>query len=172
MRKSLSLITLFFSIICFGQNCKYKTNEIDEFTKNKILETKIEVFTVSGMGLGFSTSYTLKKINEKRYLNFKITSPSIFTLREGDKIMFKTDSENTIDLIFPNTIIANNVYNSHLKTTTWLENILIPIDELTYQRLSNEKVLKLRVYTTDGYIDDDINEKRSKKFKELLKCIE
>jgi len=172
MKKIILLTLILTTNFILGQNCKYKINETDEFTKNKILETKAELFTISGMGLGFSCGYSLKKINENKYLKLSISSPSIFTLRQGSEIMFKTDKEETINLKFPETVIADGQYNSTLKSTHWGAYILIPIPNDINERLLNEKISKLRVYTGDGYIDDDIKEKRAVKFVEYLKCIQ
>lgn len=155
-----------------SQNCKYKMNEVDEFTNDRILETKADVFTISGMGLGFSCGYSLKKINDQRYLKLNVMSPSIVSLREGDEIMFKTDKEETINMTFPTTVIAEGIYNSALKSTHWNASILIPIPDNVNERFLNETLIKLRVYTTDGYVDDDIKAKRAKKFVEYLKCIQ
>lgn len=171
--KNFYLITILFtSAIIYSQDCKYKRNEVDEFTKHKILETKPELFTISGMGLGFSTSYTLLKINDQRYISFSATSPSIFTFQKDGEIMFKVESENAIILSFPESVVANGTYNSSVKSTHWSATIGIPISEEIYQRFLKEKIAKLRVYTAKGFIDDDISEKRDKKFKQLLKCIE
>jgi len=172
MKKIIIALILVFTTFGFSQNCKYKINEVDEFTKNKILETKREAFTMSGIGFGFSTNYSFKKINNTRYLKLYVSSPSIFTLRQGEEIILKTESDNTISLKFLETIIPKSSYNSQLNNTTWYEDVLIPISDDNYQRLLTETILKLRIYTGDGYIDDDIKEKRAKKFKENLKCIE
>ncbi|URM37195.1 hypothetical protein [Flavobacterium anhuiense] len=172
MKKITLPFLLLYSSFIFSQDCKYKRNEIDEFTKNKILETKENLFTLSGMGLGFSCAYTLKKINDNRYINLHITAPSIFTLRESHEIMFKTEKDSTIDLKFIESIVANGTYNTSLKSTHWSAQTMIPITAEAYERLKNEKITKLRVYTVDGHHDDDVSEKRDKKFKELLKCIE
>ena len=162
-------------MLSFSQNCKYKINETDEFTKNKILETKYELLTISGLGFGFSSGYSLKKVNNNRYLKLGISSPSIFTLREGRDIMFKTSAEDVISLKFPETIIADYISGTRIGSSTtpsrWSGTILIPISDETYQRLLVEKILKVRIYTGDGYVDDDIKEKKAIKFQELLKCI-
>jgi hypothetical protein len=172
MKKIILIILLSGSFTMFGQNCKYKIDEIDEFTKSRIIETRESLFTISGMGLGFSCGYSLKKINDSRYLKLIITSPSIFTLRKGNKIMFLTDKEETIDLYFPESVVADGAYNSSLKSTHWSAHIYIPISNNINERLLNEKLKKLRVYTADGYIDDDIKEKRAIKFVNYLRCIQ
>lgn len=172
MRETILLLLLIFTTSIFAQKCKFKINEVDEFTKNKILETRPAIFTSSGVGLGFSSSYSLKKINDEKYLKFKITSSSIFTLREGNKVMFKTNKEETINLKFPETIIANGSYNTSFRTTFWTGEILIPISDEINKRFQNEKIIKLRVYTGDGYVDGEINSKRATKFVEHLKCIQ
>lgn len=171
MKKITFLILTLSSTFIYSQDCKYKRNEVDEFTKHKILETKPELFTISGMGLGFSTSYSLLKINDEKFIKFSVTSPSIFTLQKGSEIMFKVEAENAIILTFPESIVANGTYNSSLKSTHWSGTIVISISDINYQRLLNEKVTKLRVYTANGFVDDDISEKRDKKFKALLTCI-
>jgi|GEM_PF-3164934 len=170
MKKTL-FIALLFANFTFGQNCKYKINTIDEFTKSQILQTKEEILTVSGMGFGFSTSYAFKKIDNARYLRLGISSSKIFTLKKGEEILFKTENENPVSLKFSETTIADGQYNSSFKTTHWGGSVLIPISDEVYNRLQNEKIVKLRVYTADGYVDDDIKEKRAVKFKELLNCI-
>lgn len=172
MRPIYLIALILTSTFVYSQDCKYKKNEVDEFTKHKILETKSELFTISGMGLGFSTNYSLLKVNENRFLKLTITSPSIFTLEKGSDIMFKVEAENAITLTFPESIVANGSYNTTLKSTHWNGYIIIPISEENYQRFLNEKISKLRVYTSNGYIDDDISEKRDKKFKNLLSCIQ
>jgi hypothetical protein len=176
MKKIILPALLLITSTIIGQNCKYKINEIDEFTKNKVLETKGGLLTMSGLGFGFSCSYSFKKINDIKFLNLSITSPSIFTLRQGRDIMFKTDKEETVILNFAETIVAEFVSGSRIGTMTspsfWTGSILIPISNENFERLVNEKVLKLRVYTGDGYVDDDISVSSAKKFKEQLKCIE
>jgi len=172
MKKTLLALTFVFANAAFAQECKYKRNEVDEFTKNKILETKEGVFTISGMGLGFSTGFALMKVNNDRFLKLNVTSPSIFTLQNGSEIMFKVEGADPIVLNFPESIVANGVYNTSIKSTLWSGSIAIPLSEENYKRFLNEKISKLRVHTANGYVDDDVSEKRDKKFKELLKCIE
>lgn len=175
MKKIIYLLIIATSFFTYAQDCNYKTNEVDEFTKKTILETKAQTLTISGMGVGFSTAISFRKVDSNRYLKLKIASPSVFSLRKGDKIMFKTDSENTIDLEFENTVIADYNSGTLIGTTrtpsNWTGDIFINISDEIYNRLLNENILKLRVYTSDGYVDDDVSSKRNKKVKELLKCI-
>lgn len=168
---TLVLFAIILSVSSYSQNCKYKTNEVDDFTKNKILETKEELLTISGMGFGFSTSYNLKKVNENRYLKLNVSSPNIFTIKAGDEIMFKSNNDKPISLKFSETVILEPQYNSSSRSTIWYGFILIPISDENYIRLLQEPISKLRFYTSDGFIDDEIKDKRGKKFKELLKCI-
>lgn len=165
----LSLLT---GCVSFAQDCDYKRNEVDEFTKKTILETKEEALAISGMGMGFSCTYNLLKIDGIRYLKLHVYSPKIFTLKQGSNIMLKTDKENPITLTFPETVIADHSYNSSIKTTHWSGIVLIPISDDAYNRMRNENISKLRVYTADGYIDDDVKAKHDKKIKKALTCIQ
>ena len=148
--------------------CDYKVNKTDEFTKDIILETKGGRFTASGLFYG--SGYSLKKINGIKYLKFGIAGPSIFTLEKDGEIMFKTDEDKIITLKFTESMVADYVTANNI--TIWGANNHIQLTDDIYERFLNETIVKMRVYTSEGYIDDDIKSKHLKKFKEQLKCIE
>ena len=159
MKKIILGLLLVTSMISFSQNCKYKINETDEFTKNKILETEFEWIS-SNIGGSF------KKINDKKALRLQLNSSSVFSVREGSKVMFLTDKEEPITFIFPET----NISKISTMTSFYSINYLM-LSEENQNRLLNEKISKIRIYYSDGYIDTDIKEKKAIKFQELLKCI-
>lgn len=159
MKKIILGLALLSMSISFSQNCKYKTNEVDEFTKNKILETEFEWISPN-IGSSF------KKVNEKKALRLQINSSSVFSVREGSNVMFLTDKEDPITLVFSET----NISKISTLTSFYSINYLILSDE-NQARLLNEKITKIRIYYSDGYVDTDIKEKKVMKFKELLKCI-
>lgn len=176
MKKVIIIFGFLITIFGYGQDCKYKRNEIDEFTKSKILETKSELLTISGMGFGFSSSVSFKKVDNQRYLKLAITSPSVFSIRKDDKIMFKTNAETSIELSFVETIISDYISGTRIGTSTTPSThkamIIIPLSNSELERLYTEDILKARIHTSDGYIDDDVKSKRAKKIKEYAKCIE
>jgi len=160
MKKIIIAWILVFTSFGYSQNCKYEKNEIDEFTKNKILETKFEWLTPN-------QGYAFKKINKSKNLKIKLNYNSVFSIRKNDKIMFLTENNEPITLLFEETVISNilNLNNFYIIT-------LINISDKIVDRFKNESINKIRIYYSDGYLDYDVKEKRAKKFKEILKCIE
>lgn len=168
MKKLLLKLALISCLNLFAQNCKYEINEVDEFTKKTILETKEQTLSRS---FNFYTAFSFKKIDDKKFLKLFISSTSIFSIRENHEIIFITDGDNSVILKFIQSKVSRGKYDSNSRITIWSETFYLPIDEETFQRLSNENILKLRVYTSDGYIDDEVKEKHAKKFKEQIICI-
>lgn len=160
--KNILIMLLFSSCLIYSQDCKYKKNEVDEFTKNKILETNYE-------WLGEQTGYTLKKVNESRFLQVRIESFKMLSIHEGSKLMFLTEKEDPITILFPKFDISKRS-DSPLKEYYIVESI--PLSDDIYERFKNETTTKVRIYTSDGYIEKKIKDKRALKFRELLKCIE
>ncbi|MEZ0004913.1 hypothetical protein ABH942_000256 [Flavobacterium sp. 28YEA47A] len=169
--KKILLLLLLSGSLAYGQKCKYKRDEVDEFTKHRILETKDNPLTISWTS-SFSCTYNLLNIDDKRYLVLNAYGPSAFTLREGAEVLFKTDAEEPIRLAFPKTVISGSGYNSSLKNIYFTASQMIPLPDEAYSRLLKEGITKLRVYTGQGYADDEVKPKHDKKLKEMLKCIE
>lgn len=147
-------------MVSSGQDCKYKINEVDEFTKSKILETNFEWLS-SNLGCSF------KKINEQKAIKLQIESSSVFSISDGSKIMFLTEKDNPITLIFSEYEISkmSSLTNFYIIT-------FIKLTDEDNSRLLSETVNKIRIYTTDGYVDYSVKEKRAKKFQDILKCIQ
>jgi len=162
MNKVTVLVFLFYASVLQCQECKYKKNEVDDFTKSKILETNFE-------WLAEQAGYVLKKVDDSRTLQLRIESLKMISIQEGNKVMFLTEREEPITVHFPKFEISKR--SSGPVTTYYIiENI--NITEEVYQRFKNETISKIRVYTNDGYLDKNIKDKRANKFRELIKCIE
>lgn len=162
MKNITFLLLILLTTLSYGQDCKYKRNEVDQFTKNKVLETKSE-------WLGENIAYTLKKIDDTKYLRIELGSYSVFAINDGAKLMFLTDKDESIELIFPKYEISKTTPGA-VASQYVVETINISGDVL--KRLQTEKIIKVRFYTTEGYIDKPIKEKRASKFRDQLKCIE
>lgn len=160
MKHLYFFVILITSSLLYSQECKYDKNEVDEFTKNKILETKFE-------WLGNNFGYNFKKINDSKFLRIEIHHSKVFSIRDGSKLMFLTEKEEPITILFPKYEISKVSSASNYYVVQYLN-----LSEELLSRFKNEKISKARIYTTDGYLEIDIKDKRSIKFKELLKCIE
>ena len=172
MKKIILLFMMLAGLTMSAQKCKYAKNEVDKFTNKTIVETKEDAFVISGMGLGFSVGYSLYKSDNNKYLKLRLTdSGSLFAIREGNEIMFKLENGNVINLKFIESQIADSSYNSGLKATFHKIITLVPITNEEIDQFKNNKLTDIRIYTTDGYVDKEVKEKRAKIFQELLKCI-
>ena len=167
--KYILFLIMISSLSVAAQDCKFKKNEVDEFTKQKVLETKQETLSKSGT---FYSAITAKKINDQRILEVYFSSLSLFSLYEGKTLMLLTDKGDVIELKFPESKVSDRLYNSAAKTTTWFQTQYFPLNDDTYRKLLSSKINKVRVNSSDGYIDSEVKDKWWKKDQELLKCIE
>ncbi|MGG5506759.1 MULTISPECIES: hypothetical protein [unclassified Myroides] len=173
MKNIFLIIVILSSFIANAQKCKYQRNEVDNFTKKTIIETKREIFTTSGMGLGFGTAYSLFKSDDNKFIRFYFsTTDKPFAIKEGDNIMIKFSDDDVMSLKFSKSDISNSSYISQIKTSTYSLDALISITESDIRIFESKIITDIRVYTTDGYIDGEVNAKRAKKFQSILKCIE
>lgn len=167
MRK-ITIVLLMAMAVGYSQNCKYEKNEVDEFTKNKILVVKgSEIFKTSMFtGLYFQIS----KINETKFITFSLTSGSVFVLEKGEnKIMLKTKDEQIINIGFDETLVSEIVTGS-IGIMCYCHQRVLLNDNLLY-KLKNVEIIKVRIYTKDGYIEKEVKNKHSKNISQDLKCI-
>ncbi|WP_417237222.1 hypothetical protein [Bizionia paragorgiae] len=177
MNKILLLPLIFIFIGCgtprsqLKGHCKLKIDTVDEFTKKRILQTREESFTISGMGLGTSTYVYSKKVDEKTYLIFHIVSPSAFSIHEGNNIMLLFKDDSVLEIPFENTEIADFTYIDGIGSI-WSVRSYFELPENEIQILKEKKVKKLRIYFSDSYFEDDVKELRQDNIASVLKCIE
>lgn len=160
MKKNICLILLLTSSLFYSQDCKYQRNEVDQFTKNKVVETKFE-------WLAEQTGYSLLKVDSVKFLKLYVESFKVFSIKDGAKLMFLTDKEEPITIVFPKYDISKRGTSSEFYISE-----TITLSDEDFKRFQNEKITKVRYYTTEGYIEKNIKEKRANKFRESLKCIE
>lgn len=172
MKKITLAIILFTSFSSFSQKCKYVKNEVDKFTNKTILETKLDALGVSGMGMGFTSGYSFYKSNNDRFIKFVFTTTgSVFAISKGEGVMFKLENGDVVTLHFLESVVSDVSYISGLNTSAKKITTLVPLSDLEVEKLNKSLITDIRVYTTDGYIDDEVKKKRAVKFQELLKCI-
>ena len=166
------LAILLFPIITFGQ--KLEENKVDEFTKSFVKRTSWETISPFNMSNRFYAFTSFRKINNIYLLDFKMTlrNDAVFSINKGDNIMFKT-SDSVI-------IMSNSNYKISCKgcgvkgfTGSGLEGIEVvyEISESDVKYLISNKIKKIRVYTSDGYVEEDIKEKYAEMFIRQLKLV-
>jgi hypothetical protein len=168
----LALSILFLKVAASGQTIK--ENIVDEFTKNKVVRTSWEPLAKVNR---FYAHSRVSKINDNVFLDLKIMigrsfeiGGSIFSIKDGPYIMFKLENDSVVTLTNPKYEIACQGCGAVnlIGSSGYGVNLKIPIDEPLIEHLSSHKVTKIRIYTTDGYVEEDIKEKfRETVLKEL-----
>lgn len=168
MKKSIILILFVIGTFnSFGQ-CKFKRNEVDEFTKKLIRETK----PVSVAGV-FSQNYTIafKQVNDNYYLNFAYGSIGTFSMviGEGDELMLKFDNDSVLTLESLETEAATHYYSQSVNSTSISCSYGITIEQM--EMIARNKTVKVRFYTTEGYHEKDTKSDGVEKMRSNAKCI-
>lgn len=171
MIRLLILINIIPSI-CFGQ--KLVENKIDEFTKAYIKQTSWEILNPINFSNKLYAFTSFRKIDSTYFLDFKITlrNGPVFSINQGDELMFKT-SDSVISLSNSEYQISCTGCGVKGINGSGLEGVKvtykIPANDIFY--LLNNKIKKIRVYTSDGYVEDEIKDKNAEMFIKQLKLV-
>jgi len=144
---------------------KLKVNEVDKFTKQKVLETSFEKI-VSDNNLMGSTGgrlmkniwVAIKQVSGTNYLRVKWCTNNVLALGEGAHIILLDKEGATYK--FENTSFT--VAGVGKGTVGMFGSALYGLDiYLTgdFEALNGKEITAMRIHTTDGYIDLDLASK-------------
>lgn len=170
MNKVIAII--FFCLLqFFGISQTITENNIDEFTKNKVVRTTWEPICKSK---NIYAHVRGSKINDIYTLDIKIMNGgSVFAIKNGPNIMFKSISDSVIVLDVPKYEIscrgcgAINIIGSDGQGVA----LYIPIEKEVVEYLIKNPVKKMRIYTTDGYVESDLKEKFQETLSNIFRLI-
>lgn len=173
------MILTFFTVIIvgigsqtFGQ--KLEENEVDEFTNNKIKRTSWETLN---MTTKFTAYFRISRINSHDYFELKMMfggyRGKVFSIDKDQEIMFKLNNGEFVKL--PNleyTITCTGCGAKGLSGSS-AQGIKVSylLNKEEFEILKNNKVIKMRIYTNDGYVESEIKEKHVKKIPKALELI-
>ncbi len=147
-------------------------NKIDEFTNDTIARTSWEHLNYS---MKFTAFFRITRINDNVQFDLKLMlgSGAVFAIDKDQEIMFKLDCGEFVKL-------QNSAYTitctgcgakgfagsgaQGIKTSYFISK-----EELT--KLRNYKVVKMRIYTTDGYLEADVKSGTAEKISKAIKLI-
>lgn len=163
MRRFLFLCT--FAIICgtvYSQ--KIVTNEKDDFTGNHVIET-----SYAKISDGFTCG--LRSVDNICILMASYNGgKEIYTMEKGAEFMFKLDDGSLITLTNLETSTGEykniTIGNTHISHFLLQTNYEISSEQLN--KLQGNAIVKVRFYTTDGYIERDVSDKNAKKLLKLF----
>lgn len=166
----LILIIITSANYTFGQ--ELTKNEVDEFTGKTVKETSWETLN--------------KKSKLYSYVRFRKVDSTIyfvFKMMIGNKV-YSVDKGEVLYLKFADEEIVK-ISNSQYQLTTYGAGavgligskalgveLTCLINQETLSKLEEKTLAKVRVYTSDGYVEAEVKEKQAENFKELAKLID
>lgn len=179
MMKRTNLI--FLTVIIFGVTSltfglhgqSLEENKVDEFTNNAVKRTSWELLCFS-MKNNFTSYFRISRINEYNYFDLKLMIGGIFSIDKDQEIMFKLDNEDIVKLLNLKYEVtckgcgAIGLSGSNVQGI----NVSYTLDEEQFEMLKNHEVVKVRIFTNDGYVEGDTKRKHVKKIPKALELVE
>lgn len=136
-------------------------NKVDDFTKKAVKKTSWETICRKG---SFWTYAQASKVDSFRYLRFKIMSNyDVYSVNENDELMLKLDNDSIITLkCLKYTISCRGCGSIGLvgSAAPGIE-VIFSLNDPEYETLLHRKVVKMRLYTSKGYMEADMKESLS-----------
>lgn len=159
------ILLLIIANFSFAQNCKLKVDKIDDFTKEKIIETKRNDFS-RGSEIWFESKGSVKRIG------FYFQLFPFFSVDETSKIILLDKDGISKEINITKHLICNSSYNSSIKSIIHYLAFTINLESEISEFIKNNSIVKMRFKTKQGDFDFDIKEKNLTKIKELINCFE
>lgn len=171
MKKIVYILLIPFSISLnsFGQ--KLIENKVDEFTKKSVKRTTWSklVWTPS-----IYMHSQVSKINEDYSFSIKLMhNKTAFSINEGDEIMFILENDSVMK--FPSVKYAitcrgcGSVDFIGASDPGIETHYLLNKSQLEY--LSDNKIKKMRIYTSKGYIESEVKSKPAATFSKQIELV-
>lgn len=162
MKKITLLLIALLPILCFAQKIESK---IDDFTGEKVITTSWEKIYSGGMTGNNQTRIRFRHEGGSDFMEFRVFTDCVASCDKDKKILMKTDS---------GVIKVANLEYTLTKPGDWSPSainnklgIYIVCSGKDINRLSKEKVTKLRITLSDGYRDLELKGKDSQKLMDL-----
>lgn len=150
---------IIFSLIflpLFSVSQKLTENKVDEFTKNTVKRTSWNVLTPANK---FRSMVRVSAINGLSTLNLKvICGGDVFSVEEGAKLMLMTETDSVVTLSNDEYAISRIGEGSDGMAFSALRgvNLTFIVPESSRGVLRENKIKKIRLYTTDGYVESEV----------------
>lgn len=164
--KKLIISVLACISFCISANAqKIKVNEIDKFTKQRVIETSFEKIVSDKSVLGSSGGRLMKniwiafrKVNENEYLRLKWCTNNVLAMDSNADVIFLDDKGNTYTFQNTDFTVAGKGEGTvgAFGSALYGLNIYLTGD---CSALEGKTITDMRINTTDGYIDFELNKK-------------
>ena len=170
MKKVLLMISLFGILAMSVKAQEIVKNEKDEFTGRHIVETGWVKLVWMSKSLPSCVCAKIRCIDGKMFLDLKVMTGKGDVISTDDAAMF-LDTEKNVYKLMPTGIFHSTVGGGSIN--------LVGSQgfgfEATYKGdlsfINKNRIEKMRIYTTSGYYEAEIKEKRYKKFSEMYDLV-
>ncbi|PKP20744.1 MAG: hypothetical protein CVU04_03300 [Bacteroidetes bacterium HGW-Bacteroidetes-20] len=169
----LFLIVLINSFYIFSQ--EIVKDEIDEFEKIRIIETNwLPMY--KGLMPGKTYLFRFSSIDTVKFLDIKIstTNNMVFSINAGDeKVLLKCNDSLIFKLSNTGYAITERGGGSEGLWGGNTYGIWIKLTHKNFNYFSDiQRITKIRIYTNDGYLEEEISLEKSNEILELYKLFE
>jgi hypothetical protein len=166
---SICLIVISNLNLC-GQSLE--VDEVDEFTKNRVKKTTYETLHTS---MKFSAFCRISNINGSEFFELKMMiGAKVFSINKDQELMLKLDNEEIItikNLEYAITCTGCGAKGFGGSTGQGIKTSYF-LSKEQHEKLKTNKVVKLRIYTSDGYVEGEVKEKNYLFLKNALSLVE
>jgi len=171
MKKYLLLFALTTVLSSFTYAQTLVKNEVDEFTGVSIKQSSFERLN---WDYDFTVYARLTKTGNQYWLDIKmIQAGKVFAIDKGDELMLKLDDGNVVKLKnkeFTVTCRGCGAAGSGGSSAPGLQ-VHYLLQENEFNQLLHSAITKLRIHTTDGYLESPVKQKYDKKFKRSMELV-
>jgi len=160
--------------VLFGQNCDFLRNEVDDMTGNKVIELEPEKIYKKMKTRGpEKIDVNLMKVNNSVVLYIdQYLQGDAYSISEDDDVIMKFNDDSTLKLDNYNSEVADyKKLGLSGASTQWVVTYKIKLDESEINELTNKHIVKLRTYSSEGFIDFEVKDKFSKVLMNQISCI-
>ncbi|MFN0276769.1 MAG: hypothetical protein ACKVPJ_13565 [Chitinophagales bacterium] len=158
-------ILLLYNTTAFSQ-CEFTKNTIDEFKGYSIQVTPSRPLyqkLLEGAKISFA------QIDSFYYVYFTYMTSVMYSVDKGEELIFKLEDSTLMTIYSTSYEIADCSYSSNITTCTAIMSF--PISKVELQTLAKKSIIKFRLYTNDGYTENETNPNKAKAAAELADCI-
>lgn len=165
--RSIILIALLLKAT-FSISQEIIKNEIDEFTGDKLKVSSWEKLAFTGT---MNSYVRIKKVNSNFILSFRfITTNKTYSIDVGEVLLLKL-KDNQILKLKNNSFQVSSIGGGSVGisgSNIFGIQINCIVENETLRKLNDNLIVKMRIYQSNGYIEEDVKKKRGENFNKLL----
>ena len=160
-------------LLSFGTHAQeLKEDRVDDFTKTSVKRTSWELAIQTTK---LQVALRASKLDSLVYLNVRMLRwpDKVFAISEGADIMFLMDNDSVVTVQNLKMAISCKGCGARGLNGSGIEGTETnyALDETKLRLLVKHPLKKIRVYTSAGYLEDEVKEKRADILQKLLQLL-